>query len=295
MVLPLALPGFAVFFQLFVPGLLVLAADGLVLVHALVFIGGITLLGVLWCLAAGNPEMVVILIQISGLALILIAGRKHEWSGPKVLLAGYAALVLMLFLAMMMGGQDVQAGYHRLVDAVSDDLDRSFQLYMQSSPDRVHADIDLWFRGFKEAVIRFLPGMLALFSLFVSLTNLLTVRRGLSRWFNIYAFAPAFMFWKMPFELVWAVILSGGCAFLLEGMPRLAGENVLLALSGIFFLQGLGIVIFCFREFRVPAFFRWITYFLLMTQWYGLVIIFLLGLFDCWFNFRARVRRPVEK
>ncbi len=73
-----------------------------------------------------------------------------------------------------------------------------------------------------------------------------------------------------------------------KGIFKACGENALLVLSSIYFLQGLAVVAFYFERLKVPAFIRWITYILLCIQWYGLILVVIIGVSDVWFDLRAR-------
>lgn len=102
--------------------------------------------------------------------------------------------------------------------------------------------------------------------------------------------------WKTPGVCVWLVILLGAAYFVDFYvirvpliMPIIA--NSLLALAGLFLLQGAFIVAYYIRRQR-DGIFRWI--------WYGLIVLFfqtalvvmvVLGLFDYWIDFRRIEKR----
>jgi uncharacterized protein YybS (DUF2232 family) len=122
----------------------------------------------------------------------------------------------------------------------------------------------------------------------ISLSNILVPKIYLAKRLKNEAFAPVFTQWKLPEPLIWVIITAGGLAFLGKGIFNVCGENALLVLSSIYFLQGLAVVAFYFERLKVPAFIRWITYILLCIQWYGLILIVIIGVSDVWFDLRAR-------
>lgn len=95
--------------------------------------------------------------------------------------------------------------------------------------------------------------------------------------------------WKSPEKLVWIMIAAGAIVLLPMEEATIAGMNLLIICGLIYLFQGLAIVAFFFRQKRVPLFFQWLFYALLVVQLYMLVIIIALGLFDIWVDFRKRI------
>jgi len=287
---PLMVEGTAPLFQLVTPGILVVLTEGLSLGLINSIILGNFALGILLCWLTMKPEALVWLIQTTGLAIVLIVARKQDWPGIKTLLAGFAYLCVMFMVILSAGsGHDLFDGYNKVVQAISENLDQSLALYKETSSGIYQAELENWFRQFKEVIIRFLPGLLGSVFMIISLSNILVPKIYLAKKLKNEVFAPVLTQWKLPEPLVWVIITAGGLAFWGKGIFKVCGENALLVLSSIYFFQGLAIVAFYFRKLKVHAFIRWITYILLCIQWYGLIIIVVIGLSDVWFNLRARV------
>jgi len=185
-------------------------------------------------------------------------------------------------------GPDLLDGYNKVVQAISEDLDQSLALYKETSSGIYQAELESRFRQFKEVVMRFLPGLLGSVFLTISLSNILVPKIYLAKCLKSEAFAPVFPQWKLPEPMVWVIITAGGLAFLGKGILKVCGGNALLLLSSIYFFQGIAVVAFYFGRLKVPAFIRWITYILLCIQWYGLMLVVVIGLSDVWFNLRAK-------
>ncbi len=287
--MPLEITGLAPLSQLVVPGLLVPVTEGLELGLANSIVGVAFVFGVLFCWLSRRPEALVWLIQTAGLTIIFVVARRQGWSGIKAILAGLVFLCLTFLVLLGIGsGHGLVGGYNDLVQAVSKEIDQSLALYRETSPAAYKADIKEGFLWFRSTVIYFLPGLLALVYLFTSLTNILIARMYLAIRLKVDAFGPAFIEWKLPYQLVWATIVAGGLAFLGKDIYKVEGNNALLVLGAMYFLQGIAILAFYFRRFKVPRFVRWIIYILLTIQWYGLLILVIIGLSDVWFDFRSR-------
>jgi hypothetical protein len=281
--------GIAPLFQLVAPGILVVLTEGISLGLATSIIFGNFALGILLCWLTMRPEASVWLIQTAGLAIVLVVARKQDWSGIKTLLAGFAYLCVTFMVVLSAGsGHDLLYGYNKVVQAISKDMDQSLALYKEKSSGIYQVELENWFRQFKEVIIRFLPGLLGSVFLLISLSNISVPKIYLAKRLKNETFAPVFTQWKLPEPLIWVIITAGALAFLGKGIFNVCGENALLVLSSIYFLQGLAVVAFYFERLKVPAFIRWITYILLCIQWYGLILIVIIGVSDVWFDLRAR-------
>ena len=286
---PLELTGLAPLSQLVAPGIMVPVTEGLDLALANSIIGGTFVFGVLLCWLSRTPELLVWLIQTAGLAVIFVVARRQKWSGITALLAGFVYLCLTFVVVLSIGsGHGLIGGYNEIVKAISKEMDQSLALYKKTSTGTYKAEIENWSLWFHSTIIYFLPGLLASVYLVISLTNILIAKIYLDRKLKIDAFGPAFIQWKLPDQLVWAMIASGGLAFLGKGIYKTGGNNALLVLSTMYFLQGIAITAFYFKRLKVPTFIRWITYILLSIQWYGLLIFVIVGLSDTWFDLRSR-------
>ena len=289
LLVPLMVGGIAPLFQLVAPGILVVITEGLSLGLANSIILGNFAIGILLCWLVMKPEALVWLIQTAGLAIVLVVARKRNWPGINTLLTGFAYLCITFMVILIAGsGHDLLNGYNKVIQAISEDLDQSLALYKETSSGIYQAELENWFRQFKEVIIRFLPGLLGSVFLIISMSNILVPKIYLAKKLKNEAFAPVFTQWKLPEPLIWVIITAGGLAFLGKGIFKVCGENALLVLSSVYFFQGLAVIAFYFGRLKVPAFIRWITYILLCIQWYGLIFIVIIGLSDVWFNLRAR-------
>ncbi|MBI4537027.1 MAG: DUF2232 domain-containing protein [candidate division NC10 bacterium] len=91
---------------------------------------------------------------------------------------------------------------------------------------------------------------------------------------------------QLPEHLVWTFIGSG--ALYLSGLSRLTetGLNGLIALVGLYFLQGVSILLFWIQRFQLPRFLVVMSVVVLMVQPLAMLLIAGVGLFDVWCAFR---------
>ncbi|MBW1670789.1 MAG: DUF2232 domain-containing protein [Deltaproteobacteria bacterium] len=296
LLVPIIFESIAPLFQLVAPGILVVLTEGISLSLANSIIFGNLALGILLCWLTMRPEALIWLIQTAGLAIVLVVARKKDWSGIKTLMAGFAYLCVTFMMVVLSAGSghDLLDGYNKIIQAISENLDQSLALYKEKSSGIYPLELENWFRQFKEVIIRFLPGLLGSIFVITSLSNILVPKIYLAERLKNEAFAPVFTQWKLPEPLIWVIITAGALAFWGKGIFNVCGENALLVLSSIYFLQGLAIVAFYFEKLKVPAFIRWIIYILLCIQWYGLILVVIIGVSDVWFALRARVPAAKE-
>jgi uncharacterized protein YybS (DUF2232 family) len=100
--------------------------------------------------------------------------------------------------------------------------------------------------------------------------------------------------WEAPGWLVFVLIGAGFFLLVPNQVVQMVGVNVLLVCSLFYFFQGLAILGFHFKRFRVPQFFRWIAYTLLVLIKSIMLLVILMGLIDLWLDFRHLHRPPSE-
>nr|MDA8165921.1 DUF2232 domain-containing protein [Desulfobacteraceae bacterium] len=76
------------------------------------------------------------------------------------------------------------------------------------------------------------------------------------------------------------------------GWLNIFGLNLLLGLGLLYFFQGLGVLAALLGRWSVPRPLRWAITILLLVQFYGMVMVAILGLADTWADFRNRPPKP---
>jgi len=170
---------------------------------------------------------------------------------------------------------------------VKQNLDLTLELYRQMSmPEETLQTLSRSLETIQYVLVRIIPGMAVMSTLFVTWVNLLMTRslvrfRGLT--------TPDFgslTQWKSPEVLVWVVIAGGVLLMIPVKSLKIIGLNIVIALIMIYFIQGISIVSFYFEKRKFPQLLRWVLYGLIGLQQLFSMLVIGLGFFDLWIDFR---------
>jgi uncharacterized protein YybS (DUF2232 family) len=100
--------------------------------------------------------------------------------------------------------------------------------------------------------------------------------------------------WRAPEVCVWVLIASGISSFLPFLGMQIVGLNVLLLVSLVYLVQGLGVLVFYLNRASVPPILRSLAYIFLVIQPLFLLGVAAIGLFDLWFDFRRTGNKQEE-
>jgi len=172
-------------------------------------------------------------------------------------------------------------------DYVSKNLALSITMYEDMGvPEKNIHIISNAMEKIEYVLIRILPAIVIVSTLFITWTSLLLVKPVFKAGDLV---APDFghlNHWKAPDYLVWVVIVCGLMLILPEKTIKIAGLNGLLVMMIIYFFEGIAIVSFYFEKKKFPRLLKIILYILIALQQIALLIVIGLGFFDVWFNFR---------
>lgn len=144
--------------------------------------------------------------------------------------------------------------------------------------------------------VRLIPGMFLAMSIFVIWLNMVVCRRLFVKTktlrYPFFARLGEFKDWQLPFGFVWALIgfvslLLADLYFFKVAYLKFIALNALIIFALIYFFQGLAILSFYGKRFKLPPLVKLLFYivFLLFFQPIALVLLGF-GFFDSWFNFR---------
>ena len=97
---------------------------------------------------------------------------------------------------------------------------------------------------------------------------------------------PSFQDWKLPDQMVWAVIAAGFVLMVPSPPVKIGAMNVLIALLPLYFLQGMAIVSKFLVRKNMPSFVRGVVYLLIVILNPLPLLVTAVGLFDMWVDFR---------
>ena len=197
-----------------------------------------------------------------------------------VLAAGAAMLVLYSLLSTASP-----------LAVVSDYLEKSLEMAiaMYREIDASEEKIEILARsldGILYLMLRIIPGIVIVTTLFVVWSNLLLARSLL---LSKELFCPDFgklNLWKAPEHLIWVAIASGGLLLFAHPSIKMLGINGLIVIMMIYFFQGIAIVSFYFEKKQFPKVLRAILYGLIAMQQLLLLVVIAVGFFDVWIDFR---------
>ncbi len=136
------------------------------------------------------------------------------------------------------------------------------------------------------ALVRILPALVLVSTLFVSWTSLLFARPIFRRFALPYPDFGKLTVWATPEKLVWGAIGCGVALMLPSTGIKLIGLNGLLILMMLYFLHGIAIVAYYFDKKKFPRIARTFIYSLIAIQHIFALMVIGLGFFDLWVNFR---------
>jgi len=136
------------------------------------------------------------------------------------------------------------------------------------------------------ALVRLVPSLVLVSTLFVSWTSLLFARPIFRGFALPYPDFGVLRTWSTPEKLVWGAIGCGVALIVPATGIRLIGLNGLLIFMMIYFLHGIAIVAFFFDKKKFPKMARTFIYTLIAIQHVFALLVVALGFFDLWVNFR---------
>jgi uncharacterized protein YybS (DUF2232 family) len=197
-----------------------------------------------------------------------------------ILLAGFVGLILYSNLS--------GTTLYGLVSAyVAANLEMTLALYesMGVSEESIY-NLDKSLDQIRYVLIRILPAMIIVSSLFVTWSNLLIAKPLFKKKGLFFPDFGTLNLWKAPDSLIWFLIACGALLLVPAHPLKIIGLNGLLVILMIYFFQGIAVVSFFFEKKKFPRFLRLIFYSLIALQQIFLLFIIGIGLFDMWMNFR---------
>ena len=236
----------------------------------------------------------IFLLEFGAPAVVLEAGLRRG-ARSEALVIGVAAVLAVSGLAVLV----LASGhFNRPMAAIEEHLDGVLEtteaLTASLGISEAPGTDDAPTRRLRAVLLQAFPGLLFAGYLLTAAGYVLTVQALVRQWpSQMGSVQPTAFRWELPEVLVWGFIGSG--ALFLTGLPWLkaTGLNGLIALLGLYFLQGLSIATFLFRRFQLPRSLAALSVLVLVVQPFFTLLVAGLGLFDVWFAFRRwSVPRP---
>jgi len=221
------------------------------------------------------------LLELGILALVLGEGLRRRWRGEKTVVLGVLGAAAGALLAVL---PQISWQPGRLME--SWDRHLSLRLNQFGGVLGLASLAPESWASIKSFLLETYPSLIFLALLFAATANFYLARRiGQRHLFT--AEGPDFPFssWCISDGWVWGVIISL-TLYLLALPSRRLGSNLLLALGGLYLLQGLAILSSFLQHWKLSLPLRVPIYFLSLSHPFLLCGLALVGLADVWLNLR---------
>ena len=238
----------------------------------------------LWQL--NTPYLVILIMGIAGLAISAVALKNSSIEKTVI----YPALIFVgaICAFFIYSGFELSVNPWKLVQQFIDQaIEQNINFYAQLPLDKEDISLmknsKLMFVSFFTGIF---PALAIIGSIIIVWINVLTGRDILRKATITLPQLEGLSRWKAPEFIIWIFIITGGLLLFPNEQIRFLSLNIFLLSCFVYLLQGLAILSFFFQNKNVPAFFRYLFYFLIFVQQFLMIPIAIAGLFDIWVDFR---------
>jgi hypothetical protein len=252
--------------------------------------GAILLLALLTILSLwGGPLFgIIFLFEFGFLSLALALGFKYKFSQGKIISTALiiniaAALLLLGILILQQGIKPRQI----LDQHIESQIQEMAKIYNELKLDETQREaLTKGAQSLKKFILMVYPGLYISMALCLVVFDYLIIRWGLIRLGYMVADRTPFSRLLIPETWVWGLIASV-CPWMF-GIPRINtwALNATIVFLSIYILQGLAIGIFLWTNQRMAPLFKLLVAGIILFQPLLLLLLFPLGLFDIWIDFR---------
>jgi uncharacterized protein YybS (DUF2232 family) len=231
---------------------------------------------------------IMFFIELLLLGYLLSELFEHDMTVEKTILYSCGGILLAGFIGLLLYSNLSGKNIYDLVSSyVAANLEMTLALYqnMGVSEENIF-NLSKSLDQIQYVLIRILPALVIVSSLFVTWSNLLIAKPIFKKKGLFFPDFGMLNLWKAPDSLIWFLIACGGLLVVPTGSFKIIGLNGLLVILMIYFFQGIAVVSYFFEKKRFPRFLRLIFYSLIAIQQIFLLFIIGIGLFDMWMNFR---------
>jgi uncharacterized protein YybS (DUF2232 family) len=277
----------------FIPGIIVFLNTGINLSGSLTILTGSLAISSFFFILAGFPGAIFSIIEVSALASYLMLMSRLDFGGAKTFLGGFL-IMLIIFSASLAVFSDKDMGIRKNIEKSHQKIEEMYKKKHLDLSSEEKVKVDVFLKKLKDYAVRFYPAFFAVGIIITVFSNII-LARFLSLKKNIDIFTPQFDKWKLPDNLIWFFIIAGILAFILNEPYRLIGENAVFTVSFLYLIQGFSVVNYFFNIMDFPYWVRILFYFFMILQWYGLVILAVIGMSDLWLDWRNRLSPEKEE
>jgi len=248
---------------------------------------GLSLATLSIALLFGGLQSAVFFAEYGVLGFVMAEAIRRQWPVEKTLLLSTVMPAAMsgMVLALVFSSVDLELG--TVKQHFEEELGQALRQLWADQGGPSEETLRSYVQEAFETVVQLLPALFMLSTAAAALLNY-SVARVVWRRLQGQPPIPRLMLaqWKAPEACVWVLIASGICYFVPVTALRLVGQNMLLLVSLVYLVQGLGIMAFYLNRTSMPPIFRALAYIFLLIQPLFLLGVTAFGLFDLWFDFR---------
>jgi len=240
-------------------------------------------------LALFNPAIAIFYLFQAGLLSLFLADFLRRGEGGARSIAGAVAGIMILTVVSaaiytLRSGINLNETIRAGIDA---SITQTAALYQKGgfSAEELTAIQE----AFKQSVALFgtiYPAALLLLLVVFAGLNLSLLRKSAGYLPRPPLLGPLSAY-RNPDHLIWLLIVPGFCLLLDNPVVFQPALNILIVVVGLYFIQGLAIIVMFFDRFAITPFMRGLFYVLLALQSFLVIGVALFGIFDLWFNFRT--------
>ena len=251
--------------------------------HGLILVGATSVL----LLLLTSPYTLATYLALFGtgsllLSLLLLVRTPWDRAAFYTVVGALLFSVLLMMLVTITGSATPTELVERIVQA---EAEQAMQIYRQSGfSDQQLQEVGQVINRLATFVTTGFLGILVMVLLSIQAVTLLVLRTLTRKHFSIAG--VAFADWRLPARLIWLLIFSGFTAF--SGLPVLAwlGQNLLLVLLPLYFLQGMAVVSSFLQRRPWPVAIKGMIYLALLVLSPLPLVVTSIGIFDLWIDFR---------
>lgn len=202
---------------------------------------------------------------------------------------GAVTLAASLFVFWIIYGmfQDMNP-YQNLLEMLDSVFVQTYEYYRTKSdlPAETILQLEQAINVMRRIIPVVLPGLLSCTVLITVWINLLFSASLMARLQPEKTPWRKYSQWRLPDKLIWLLIGAGAILLIGQNTASQIGIAIFLAMSLLYFFQGLAVFIYLLEKWNVPVYLRILIYIILVIQSYGLILLIIAGVADVWFNFR---------
>jgi hypothetical protein len=223
-------------------------------------------------------------------AVLAVLMLRRAWRLEAVVFASLAATAVGAGVLTLLFAPEATSWTTALAGAARNSFDGVLATYrdLGMSAEQL-GELEAQREPLTHTVLEFLPALLAVGAAALWLVNLRISARW-AAWPQLQTLSR----WRAPDWTIWVLIVSGFALFAPHPAVAVVAGNVFAIVIACYFGQGLAIVGYFFRRFRLPRGLRIATYLVIVFQQIAAALVVALGVFDLWGDFRHLTASPAD-